>query len=240
MAEPIRRSDIAESDIEKGLYWLGGAVGLAVVGFLVYSYAIKHAVVGIAFILLTVTALGFAISEFYRVKKIPVVKVRCPYCNAASEFLETPKSDFTCQECHRRVAVDNGRILDVIEVKCGFCGSLQRFSERTEVALCEDCDHEIPLASSPTGEMRHMARGMAVEDDTKPYDLILIEPGTRMEEVTNNLQRVLALNRPQVKAILDQLPATLLTGVPKRKAQMLSDELTRLGARMESRVTAGK
>lgn len=238
MSEPIRRSDVAEVEVERAFYYFGGAVGLALLGFLIGKYIISSVFVTILFGLLTLVAIVAGVSEVMKTKKIPSVKVRCPYCNAQSEFTESPTTDFTCSSCHRRVAVENGRILNVIEVKCGFCGSLQRFSERTEVALCEECDHEIPLASSPTGEMRHMARGMAVDDDNRPYDLVLLDPGTHTDQVIGKLQQVLALNRNQVKEIVGTLPTVLLTGIPKRKAQMLSEDLTRIGAKTEFRLTS--
>jgi hypothetical protein len=37
---------------------------------------------------------------------------------------------------------------------------------------------------------------------------------------------MLALNRNQVKQMLEELPVTLLTGIPRRKAEMLKAQLT--------------
>jgi ribosomal protein L7/L12 len=128
----------------------------------------------------------------------------------------------------------------IIEVKCGFCGSLQRFSEKTEVALCEECNHEIPLASSETGQMKHLAKNIAVEEDPRHYDLILIAPGGQMEPLLGVLQRILALNRNQVKELLNALPNTLLTGIPKRKATLLAEELKEVGAATDVKLTPGQ
>jgi ribosomal protein L7/L12 len=238
MAEPIRQSDIAEADAEQGFYWLGGFLLVLVLGFLLYKYGSQNPG-GIVLMALSPIGLVMGIRKFYSAKHVPGVSVECPYCRGHSNFLDAPKTDFTCAACHRRVAVDNGRILDTIEVKCGFCGTLQKFSERTEVALCEECDREIPLATSPTGEMRHLAKGLALDDDARPYDLILRATGTRPDETIAALQHILALNRIQVKEILERLPATLLTGIPKRKAQMLQEDLRKVGARTEMILTGG-
>ncbi|MEP0764952.1 MAG: hypothetical protein HRF45_00210 [Fimbriimonadia bacterium] len=235
MAEPIRRSDVAEKDIEAGIYWLIGSLVVALLGFLFGRYGGGGPVSTVGWIILAVTPIGLIVSgtKFYAAKNVPGVPVLCPYCHSKTYFLAPPAGDFTCDNCHRRVAVEDGKPLRVIEVKCGFCGSLQRFSERTEVALCEECDHEIPLASSETGHMKHLAKGIALEEDPRPYDLILVAPGPQVEPLIGRLQQVLALPRNQVKDMLVSLPVTLLHGIPMRKAKMLHDELVRMGAAVD-------
>jgi hypothetical protein len=240
MAAPIRRTDITESLTEKGLYWSGATLLGIIVGFLIWNYSGRGTIQLVIWLLISIVPLFLAISQFSKASKVPRFSARCPYCNGASVFIAPPTEDFTCIECHRKVAVDNGRILSIIEVKCGFCGSLQRFSERTEVALCEECNHEIPLASSETGQMKHLAKGMAVEEDPRHYDLILIAPGGQLDPLLNKLQSILALNRNQVKELLNTLPTTLLTGIPKRKATLLQEQLKEVGAATDVKLTPGK
>jgi hypothetical protein len=238
MAQPIRQSDIAEADTERGLYWLGATIIAAIIGFIIHRYGGSVAIVGT--IILCISPLGLIMAgvQFYKAKHVPGAKVKCPFCGEASAFLEVPQQDFTCAFCHRRVAVEDGRILGVIEVRCGACGALQKVSERTEVALCEECNHEIPLASSETGHMRHIPVGLAADDDTRPYNLVLVAPGTNVEQLITELQRILAMNRNQVKEVLQVLPATLLKGIPKRKARLLQEQLRGLGAAADIQVAA--
>jgi hypothetical protein len=66
----------------------------------------------------------------------------------------------------------------------------------------------------------------AVVDDDNLYELILIAHGHKTEELINALQHMLALNRNQVKQMLTELPVTLLTGIPRRKAEMLTAQLS--------------
>jgi ribosomal protein L7/L12 len=134
-------------------------------------------------------------------------------------------ADFLCEECGRRVPVLDGKVLDVTGVRCGFCGSLNFMSEKTKVLICEDCDREIPLLDPSTGEMRHVAKGYARVDDTTAYDLVLVKVGRDKEPLINSLQHILAMTRNQVKDMLDELPATLVKGVNRRKGEMLRAQI---------------
>ncbi|MFX9012007.1 hypothetical protein ABTN18_19845, partial [Acinetobacter baumannii] len=53
--------------------------------------------------------------------------------------------------------------------------------------------------------------------------------GPKTEEMIDCLQHMLALNRNQVKQMFDELPVTLLTGIPKKKAELLSAQISSHG-----------
>ena len=68
---------------------------------------------------------------------------------------------------------------------------------------------------------------------------MLISYGHKTEEVINTLQHMLALNRNQVKAMLEDLPVTLLTGIPRKKAEMLKAQLATHDAAADFRPVGG-
>ncbi|MBI3721809.1 MAG: hypothetical protein HY248_04575, partial [Fimbriimonas ginsengisoli] len=108
---------------------------------------------------------------------------------------------------------------------CGYCHELNFYSDKTEFLVCENCSHEIPISSDSHGH-KSVPKFYAVVEDDALYELVLVESGTKTEDLIACLQRMLALNRSQVKQMLDQLPVTLLTGISRRKADMLLAQLT--------------
>lgn len=237
MSTPEKRSHIIEKHWEHAIIW--GFLGLVCLlgGLFILRYGNNFTGFGenltsLSWPLLAAAPLLFAYAIYRLItgRKEPVYVAACPYCQTEIEFTERPEDDFTCDSCHRRVPVLDGRVLDVTGVRCGYCGALNYMSEKTEVLICEDCDREIPLLDPETGEMRHVPRGFARVDDEGLYQLILTDPGREREEVINSLQHMLALNRNQVKAMLDEVPVTLLTGINRRKAEMLKAQLEASGA----------
>ena len=73
----------------------------------------------------------------------------------------------------------------------------------------------------------------ARHDDTERYNLVLLDAGPKRQEIIAVLQKMLALNRNQVKEIMDDVPMTLLHGVPKKKAELMSSEIAACGGRSE-------
>jgi hypothetical protein len=139
---------------------------------------------------------------------------------------ETPTADFTCIDCHRLIPIRDGKALSVQSVRCGFCNELNYYSEKTDFLLCESCNHEIPIAHEEGYVPKKHSTAYAVQDDDRLYELVLIAHGHKTEELVNCLQHMLALNRNQVKQMLTELPVTLLTGIPKKKAELLKAQLT--------------
>ncbi|MER3466821.1 MAG: hypothetical protein C4340_06960 [Armatimonadota bacterium] len=120
-------------------------------------------------------------------------------------------------------------------VSCGFCGGVNYLTDKTAVLICEQCGREIPLLDPETGEMRHAPKGFARVDDTSLYELVLVDIGRDREAVITSLQHMLALTRNQVKDMLEPLPVTLLTGINRRKAELLKAQLEASGAIAEMR-----
>lgn len=236
MNTPQKRSHVTEVHWENALTW-GGLGLLALIAGLFFLFygegwgrfldfpGLDFRAVSWPLFVASPVMIGYAIYRVFATRKEGSYFVACPYCNAEMEFAEPPDDDFVCDSCHRRVSVKDGRVLDVMGVRCGFCGALNYLSEKTEVLLCEECDREIPLLDPETGEMKRAPRGFARVDDDSLYELVLVDVGRDREGLINSLQHMLALNRNQVKAMLENLPVTLLTGINRRKAEMLRAQL---------------
>ncbi|GEM_PF-360492 len=245
MPAPEKRNTVIEVHWESAVTWaIVGLISL-ILGLILYFYfgnirvGIKNATSfdfsSFAWPLLALAPLAFMYAG-YRVwasRREPSVLASCPYCNYEMEFTTVPEDDFTCDSCHRRVPVLDGRVLEVHGVTCGYCGHVNYMSEKTLVLICEDCDREIPLLNPDTGEMRHLPRGFARVDDDGVYELVLVAEGKEKEALITSLQHMLALNRNQLRSMLESLPVTLLTGIPRRKAEMLKAQVEASGGTAE-------
>jgi hypothetical protein len=225
---PIRRSDVIESIGEKSLtYGVGGIFGLAL-GGLLYYYRGDGYLIGLAWLLLLAGG-GLFVLAVYAASRAPKVEshdVQCPYCSTVNVLTEPPMSDFTCTSCHRVIPVEDGVVLPVFQVRCGYCNELNFYSQKNQVLICEKCDHEIPIATEEGKPQKHVAKAYAVSDDERLYELVLVSAGQhKQEDLISALQHMLALNRGQVKQLLEEVPATLLTGITRKKAEMLQAQL---------------
>lgn len=225
---PERSSDVIEHHSEKGItFGLLGLASLAIAGFLN-----KYRGDGYTLGLIWVLAIGGVISVFYAlyaallIPKVPRWKVRCPYCEYNNDLTENPTDDVTCHKCQRLIPIRDGHILSVSKVRCGYCNSLNFYSEKTEVLLCEDCNREVPIFHEDGHIPKQFPKGFARQDDDNLYELVLVAPGNKTEELIGCLQHMLALNRKQVKLMLEEAPVTLLTGITRKKAEMLTAQLT--------------
>jgi hypothetical protein len=227
----VRKSDIIEMIGEKAIVWgLGGVISLAF-GFLLKRYTVNEGgqyIVGLAWTFIVGGAGMFLFSLYAasRVKTVTGFRVKCPYCDRKNVLVEPPKDDFLCVYCNRQVPVEDGEVLPVFQVRCGYCNELNFYNATTEVLICEKCDHEVPIASEEGKPVKHVPRGYAITEDDRLYELVLIAQGHKTEELIETLQHMLALNRGQVKDILNDLPATLLTGITRKKAEMLQAQLS--------------
>lgn len=250
MPEPVRRSDVTEIHWENVITWGVLSILCLLVGMFFLRFGENWVVIdlpfwkfggfdlqglGIPFLaaapLLMLYALYRAIASRYEGSYV----AECPYCHEPNEFTSKPDDDFTCMHCDRRVAVKEGKILDVMAVSCGFCGGVNYLTDKTAVLICEQCGREIPLLDPETGEMRHVPKGFARVDDTSLYELVLVDVGRDREAVITSLQHMLALTRNQVKDMLEDLPVSLLTGINRRKAELLKAQLEASGATAEMR-----
>ncbi len=228
MPRVIRVSDIIEEYGTQAV--MAGVSGVLAAAFatVLFIFRGEGSLLGLAWVLAIGGTAGivFALWCIYKARKVQGVKVACPYCQATQILAENPTDDFSCIECNRMVPVRDGVILSVDQVRCGFCNSLNYYSSKTEVLLCESCNHEIPISTESGEPTKKIMPGFAVTDDERLYELKLIRVENRSEDLMNALQSILALNRNQVKAMLDDLPVVLLRGIPKKKAEIMKAQLS--------------
>ncbi len=228
MPQVQRSSDVVEMHSERALSFGFGGVFALLIATGLFVYRGGGMFVPLASIL-TVIGLGlcgYAIFCALQVRKVSSVVVACPYCKGTNRLLEVPSGDFTCSECHRLIPIKDGHPLAVQQVRCGYCNELNYYSEKTDVLLCEACNHDIPIAHEEGYVPRKAQSAFAVQEDDRMYELVLMAHGHKTEELIDCLQHMLALNRNQVKQILLELPTTLLTGIPRKKAELLKAQLT--------------
>lgn len=226
MADVQRSSDVVEAFSERAmLMGIGGLVAVGIGAVLIY-YGGMGIGLGVILAVAGVAGIVYALYEVSRARHVDSYPVECPYCQKTNRLTAKPSKDFTCRECHRLVPVQDGRILRVFQVRCGFCNELNWYSEKSDALLCESCNHEIPISSASGQAPSKAFSAYAVQEDTQLYELVLIAHDHHTDDLINCLQHMLALNRNQVKDMLTSLPTTLLTGIPRKKAEMLKAQLT--------------
>lgn len=230
MDEPIKRSDILEREYSQALILGGvGLVSLLLMA-LFFRYGGMFTPLAWLFLVAWLGMWGYAGWRLYQTRSVPSHPITCPFCNQDVIFVSPPNSDFTCEHCMKRVPMENGRILEIVAVKCPHCGSVQQLSSRAAVAICEQCNHEIMVS-----RMKRAASPFSApsQDDATRYDLYLISVGRDPEPVIHALQSLLTLNRPDVKKLIEALPMALLTNLTKPKGDALQRQLAELGAKVE-------
>jgi len=239
MSESRRSSDIKEEYVQRAL--MAGVPGLIAIGIsaVIIAYFKIWMVLGIMVLVGGIAAVVYAVVQYNKTKEIPDFSVDCPFCNKKNHLVEQPTDDFRCVHCNRMVPIQDGKMLRVFQVRCGYCNSLNYYSEKSTGLICEECDRVIPIATDDeTGPTKAFST-YAASDDNAPYDLTLADPGNKHEEIINCLQHMLALNRNQVKQILEEAPVTLLSGIPRRKAEMLKAQIESHGAQAFFKETNG-
>jgi hypothetical protein len=224
-----RSSDVIEGHSERAVMAGIGGIILLAIGLVLFMFRGDGMFTILSILLMSggVVALGYAAYCGMQVRKVSTYDITCPYCGSHVNLVSAPDRDVSCRACLRMIPIENGKPIKVTQVRCGYCNALNYYSDKTIALLCEECNHEIPISRSD-GQTQHSR--FAIQDDDKTYELRLIafEHGT--EDLISTLQQSLALNRNQVKQMLEDLPCTLLTGIPRRKAEMLSAQLTQHGA----------
>lgn len=228
MPRTQRSSDLVEIHSERAVtYGFSGLVGL---GFatLLYVYRGDGMFVPLASIIgaLALGSVGYAGYCITQARKVTAFDIPCPFCEFVNRMVSKPEEDVACQECHRMIPLQDGKPMAVQQVRCGYCNELNYYSDKTEILLCENCNHEIPISlADGRVSTKKVAAAFVVKDDEALYELVLVAHGPKTEELINTLQHMLALNRNQVKQILEELPVTLLTGISRKKAEMLAAQL---------------
>lgn len=236
-----RTSDVIETISERAIYFIFGGLLCAGGAFIFFRYKGDGMFTGLAWVLALAAAglIAFGIKVALGTRKVEVYTVDCPICTERNELTAQPvDEDVTCVACNHLIPIKGGAVLPVQQVRCGFCNSLNYYSEKTELLICETCNHEIPITQEEGKPTKVLPKGFAVVDDNQAYELVLVDGGKKDEEVIKTLQTMLALNRNQVKDMLEELPVTLLQGIPRMKAEMLSAQLATHGAKAEMRVVS--
>lgn len=234
-----RASDVIEIISERAIYFGAAALLVGGIAALIVRYEGKTGGVflplGIVLLLMGLGVFGYSVYTALQTRKVVGQPVVCPFCETSNEVIGDPDEDFNCVNCNRMIPIKDGKVLDVSQVRCGYCNELNYYSEKTEALLCEKCNHEIPLALDDSAPRKSIPAAYAVVDDEALYELILTGQGHKEEELIQCLQHMLALNRNQVKQMLTELPVTLLTGITRRKAEMLKAQLSLYDGEVEFR-----
>lgn len=230
MPSVIRVSDVIEVHAERAIYYaFGGLLACTVGGLFIYYHGQSNMFVplGSIFLLIGVPLICFATYVAFQTREVEGKPIGCPFCEAVNEVVGDPGQDFACISCHRMIPIKEGAVLPVSQVRCGFCNELNYYSEKTEALLCEKCNHEIPISLADGSLSKKVIPSIyAVVDDEAYYELMLVGQGHKEEELIHALQQMLALNRNQVKQMLTELPVTLLTGITRKKAELLKAQLS--------------
>lgn len=232
MAKVQRSTDLIELIAERAFFCVFGGAFMMFIAFILLKFQGDGWLVPLGWLLAIAGAalLIVALYSIFQAKKVTSFDVVCPFCDGKNPLLESPVEDFSCVSCNRMIPIQDGKVMEVMQVQCGFCKALNWYCDKTEILICESCDHEIPITQDDDRPTKTLPKGFALVEDDALYELVLTEAGVKTEEVISTLQQMLALNRNQVKDILDQLPSTLLTGINRRKAEMLQAQLAIHGA----------
>ncbi len=223
---PVERStDKKEEYSGNGLTAVVPGLVMMTLGGLLIHYQSSLTLFGILLAAAGVGAVIFGARQFFLIRKVTDHTIDCPFCDYRNHLTEPPQIDFRCEGCSRQVPIEAGVILKVYQVRCGFCNHLNYYSEKSTGLICEECDREIPIATDEETHAKKVFQAYTIHDDDQTYDLVL-EKAPKSEEMISCLQHMLALNRNQVKDLLEEIPVTLLTGIPKKKAELLKAQLT--------------
>lgn len=228
---PQRSSDLVETYMARTLG--AGALGLvflALGGVMFANRGDSGTPLAVVLFVIAGGLILFAAFCLVKSRGVAAFKLNCPMCGATNGFESAPTSDVSCRECHRKIPIENGQVLPLQQVSCGACGESNWYSDHTKSLICEACGREIAIARPD-----HSAPMYAVQDDARPYELVLVayEPGH--DDLADALQRVLGINRAQVRTLLSELPSVILTNVPRQKAEMVRNDLAQTGAALEAR-----
>ena len=234
-----RTSDVIEAISERAIYFLIGGVISAILGGILLKYQGDGMFKGLAAIciLAAIGLIGYGIFVLTKTRKVEIYTLECPVCTEVNELANKPEdTDVRCVACNHMIPLREGVVLPVMQVRCGFCNALNYYSDKTELLICETCNHEIPIQQEEGKPQKQLPKFFAQVDDNQMYELVLVDPGKGTEDLVKTLQSMLALNRNQVKDLLTETPVTLLQGITRMKADMLTTQLQMHGAKAESRV----
>lgn len=225
MADGDYTSNVKEDLSSRAILAIAPGIVAILIGLIGVIYRGLWTALGWVLVIMGAIAVGFGVYLSLKIRKVQSNDVVCPYCDYNNELTEPPTEDIRCRSCNRDIPVLDGEILEVFQVRCGYCNALNYYSEKSTGLICEECDRAIPISTDEESPTEKVFEKFTIHDDDRPYDLILTKAPSS-EEMISCLQHMLAMNRNQVKQILDELPVTLLTGIPKKKAELLSAQIS--------------
>ncbi|MCC6402433.1 MAG: hypothetical protein IT207_00310 [Fimbriimonadaceae bacterium] len=240
MSQPERSTSLKEKFAQRALFAIipGVVVLLIAVPMIVYQSVLM--VLGYLLSAMALAAIVYGVAQFVKARQVPSFPVDCPFCHHKNGFTTKAMEDVRCEGCQRMVPILDGRILQVWQVRCGYCNHLNFYSEKSTGLICESCNRVVPIATAEGApHAKKTFEQYTVHDDDSPYDLVLTGGEAKNEELVGALQHALALNRDQVRTMFDELPVTLLTGVPKRKAEMMKAQIEMHGGSASTQHTVG-
>ncbi|MDI9639658.1 hypothetical protein QPK87_05065 [Kamptonema cortianum] len=234
-------STVREQIASEGITALAPGVIVVIVGGIMYFYQTTargiFATLSVIIMVLGLGLIGYGVYKLSRTKRVESFDIDCPFCKHTNHLSSAPKQDFRCVGCDREVPIQDGEILEVFQVRCGYCNHLNYYSEKSTGLICEECDRQIPIATDEESPVKQVFEHFTIHDDNHPYDLVLVNV-PKNEEVIAVLQQMLALNRNQVKDMMEELPQTILTGIPKKKAELLAAQIQMHKGQAEIKMSA--
>ena len=169
-----RSSDVVEIHGERAItFWIGAIVSIGA-SILLIAYRGGGMFVPLATIILIIglSFLGYGAYCAMQIRKVKYIILECPFCQTGNALDGEPTDDFLCVECHRLIPIKEGKVLPVSQVRCGYCNALNYYSEKTDVLLCEACNHEVPI-SHEDGHVssKQIPVAYTIDDDSRPYEL---------------------------------------------------------------------
>ncbi|MCS6829431.1 MAG: hypothetical protein RMM08_03630 [Armatimonadota bacterium] len=233
MAQPTR-AEVIEAELQRIIpIVVVGLVVLLAGLFLLYLSTIATwmpFVIGVIVTIAGVGIAGYGGWQYMQLNNLPSYRVLCPYCEKPTTFLAPPTEDYSCEHCHRIVAVEAGQIVPPLVLVCRHCGAPQKVSPRAKMFICDNCNGQNDLKPARPGVAAAPAGAAEESVEYMTYDLVLVEAGHNTDEVLEILCTVLAAPRDHCRGILKDLPMVILVDLPRRKADSYRRMLREAGA----------
>lgn len=236
MAQPTR-AEVIEAELQRIIPIVVVGVLVLLVGlFLLYLATIATwmpFILGVIVALAGVGVAGHGGWQYMQLNNLPSYRAICPYCEKPTLFLAPPTEDYTCEHCHRVVAIEGGQVVPPLVLVCRHCGTPQKVSPRAKMFICDNCNGQNDLKPAKPSVAAATAGTGEESFEYTTYDLVLVDAGHDTEEVLEILCTILAAPRDHCRGILKDLPMVILVDLPRRKAESYRRMLREAGATVE-------
>ena len=233
MAQPTR-AEVIEAELQRILPIVVVGILVLLVGlFLLYLSTIATWMpfaIGVIITLAGAGIAGYGGWQYMQLNNLPSYRAICPYCDQPTLFLAPPTEDYTCEHCHRVVAIEDGQVVPPLVLVCRHCGAPQKVSPRAKMFICDNCNGQNDLKPAKPGVAAATAGAGEESIEYTTYDLVLVDAGHNTEEVLEILCNILAAPRDHCRGILKNLPMVILVDLPRRKADSYRRMLREAGA----------